>query len=125
MLYTVADVNWDPRRPLPPLAARAGFYRMRASAVTIADGRPVLAAAIRYDSLRGRVVAHGGEHEVQGGPWVAPATMNDLGAVTVLAPVPADLIREIGPAEIRLDRGSLSVFPRSHARAPFAPVAAR
>ena len=25
MLYTVADVNWSPGRPLPPLGARAGF----------------------------------------------------------------------------------------------------
>ncbi len=120
MLYTVADANWSPGRPLPPLGARAGFYRMRASAVTIAAGRPVLAAAIRYDSLRGRVLAHGAGLDDQGGSWVAPATMNDLGAVTVLAPVPAGLVREIGPAEIRLHSGNFSVFPRSHVRAPCA-----
>ena len=122
MLYTVADSKWSPGRPLPPLGARAGFYRMRASAVTIAAGRPVLAAAIRYDSLRGRVIAHGAGLEDRGGPWVAPATMNDLGAVTVLAPVPAGLVREIGPAEIRVHSGTLSVFPRSHVRAPCAPT---
>ena len=120
MLYTVADANWSPGRPLPPLGARAGFYRMRASAVTIAAGRPVLAAAIRYDSLRSRVVAHGAGLGQEGGSWMAPATMNDLGAVTVLAPVPAGLVREIGPAELRAHSGNLSVFPRSHVRAPCA-----
>ena len=50
--------------------------------------------------------------------------MNDLGAVTVLAPVPADLVREIGPAEIRAHSGHLSVFPRSHVRAPCPPTRA-
>ncbi len=125
MLYTVADANWSLGRPVPPLGARAGFHRMRSSAVTIAAGRPVLAAAIRYDSLRGRVVAHGAGHGGRGGPWAAPATMNDLGAVTVLAPVPADLVRVIGPAELRLHSGNFPVFPRSHVRAPCAPEAGR
>jgi hypothetical protein len=123
MLYTVADVNWSPGRPLPPLGARAGFHRMRASAVSIAGGRPVLAAAIWYDSLRGRVVAHGTRLGGRGGSWAAPATMNALGAVTVLAPIPAGLVREIGPAEIRSHSGHLSVFPRSHVRAPCLPDA--
>ncbi|MEJ7637430.1 MAG: hypothetical protein WKF75_05410 [Singulisphaera sp.] len=115
MLYTVADSNWSPGRPLPPLGARAGFYRMRASAVSIAAGRPVLAAAIRYDSLRGRVVAQGADLGDHRGPWVAPATMNDLGAVTVLAPVPAGLVRATGPAEIRVHSGDFTVFPDNHA----------
>lgn len=125
MLYTIADANWSPERPLPPLGARAGFYRMRASVVSLAAGRPVLAAAIRYDSLRGRVIAHRAGRDDPGGPWMAPATMNDLGAVTVLAPVPADLVREIGPAEIRLHSGSFPVFPRSHLRTPCGPGAGR
>lgn len=122
MLYTVADARWSPGCPLPPLGARAGFYRMRASAVMIAAGRPVLAAAIRYDSLRGRVVAHGaglGDHE---GPWVAPATMNDLGAVTVLASVPAGLVRVIGPAEIRVHSGNFTIFPDNHVRTRVPPT---
>ncbi len=125
MLYTVADANWSPGRPLPPLGARAGFHRMRASAVSIAAGRPVLAAAIRYDATRGRVIAHNVSRSGQGGPWEAPATMNDLGAITVFAPIPADLVREVGPSELRKHPGGLRIFPRPHVGVPFAPDAPR
>ena len=101
MLYTVAAKSWAPGHPLMPLSARSELYRWRSDVESFDDDRPKLAVAVRYDVARGVVVPEGAVARSLVGPWTAPAVVDGRGVVTVLAPIPGELVRRIGPAEVR------------------------
>jgi hypothetical protein len=114
MFYTVASAEWSPERALTPVAARGGLYRSRFEAEAIADGRPTLAVALRYDANRGVVLPQGPVARARAGQWSAPAVMDARGSVTVFAAIPAALVRVVGPVEVRSHSGVLRVVPRPH-----------
>lgn len=114
MLYTVARWNWAPGDPLTPAMARGGLNRWRPkSEEVVADG-PTLAVALRYDETRGQVVAEGVTARGSCGPWSAPAIVDSVGGVMVLAAIPAALVRVIGAAEIRVHGEAGPAIPRAH-----------
>lgn len=115
MLYTVACAGWQPGSPLTPASSRSGLFRTRSEARAAAEGRPTLAVALRYDPTRGEVAPQGPSARAAAGPWTAPAIVDTEGRVTVLAAIPADLVRMIGPAEVRAHPGILRLFPRPRA----------
>ncbi|AGA29520.1 hypothetical protein Sinac_5372 [Singulisphaera acidiphila DSM 18658] len=114
MLYTVASWNWAPGDPLTPAMARGGLNRWRPKSEEIAGGGPALAVALRYDETRGQVVAEGVTARGSCGPWSAPAIVDSVGGVMVLAAIPAALVRVIGTAEIRVHGEAVPAVPRAH-----------
>ena len=114
MFYTVASAEWSPERVLAPVAARGSLYRSRFEAEAIADGRPTLALALRYDATRGVVLPQGPVARARAGRWSAPAVMDARGGVRVFAAIPAELVRVVGPAEVRVHSGALRLVPRPH-----------
>ena len=120
MLYTVARMNWAPGDPLTPTAARVGLRRSRGEARS-ADG-PTLAVALRYDRGRGMVVAEGVSARGPHGPWSAPAVVDAAGVVTVLAEIPAGLVRVVGPPEFRGHSRGLRLVQPPHAVAEPASI---
>ncbi len=106
MLYTVAIAEWTAGRPIAPGVNRSGLFRTRAEAREAAAGRSTLAVALRYDPARGVVSAEGAAARAGLGRWSAPAIEDDRKVVTVLAPIPAELVREVGPARVRFHAGS-------------------
>jgi hypothetical protein len=111
MFYTVASESWSVGKPLPPSAERPGLYRSRAGAEEVAAGRPLLIVAVRYDAARGVVVAQDLAFRIPGGLWTAPAIVDDRGIITVLAPIPGELVSLVGRAEIRMHPGTARPLP--------------
>ena len=111
MLYTVSESDRSQDLPLISQAPRRVFHRTRAAVKKVAPGRPILAVALSYDATRGEVFARG--RSVRGGSpsWTAPALVDRAGGVTVLAPVPAALVRAIEMPSIRVHIGS-GAIPR-------------
>lgn len=114
MLYAVASVDWSPGHPLPSGRRVEGLYRCRAEADARSGGRPTLALALRYDPGRGVVVPQGQAARDRVGLWAAPAVVEPGGAVTVLGPIPGELVREVGPAELRAHPGVVRLLRRPH-----------
>ncbi|WP_406700076.1 hypothetical protein V5E97_14670 [Singulisphaera sp. Ch08] len=114
MLYTVASWEWTSGEPLTPAMAREGLSRWRPKTDRIAATGPIVAVALRYDGTRGQVVAEGVTARGSCGPWSAPAIVDALGSVMVLAAIPASLVRVIGTAEIRVHPGTRSAVPQAH-----------
>lgn len=114
MLYAVACADWSPGSPLTPAMTRARLFRTRAEPANIAPGHPILAVAARYDSTRGEVIAQKPAARGLDGPWSAPAILDGTGGLTVLAPIPAALVRELGPSKIRVHPGTLGSMPGPH-----------
>ena len=110
MLYTIASEHWSAERPLTPAQARAGLYRTRDEAGKVAEERPTLAVAVRYDETRGTVVA------------TAPAIVNAEGGVVALCPIPPALVKQVGPARFRVHRAEASAVPEMAARFERPPV---
>ena len=124
MFYTVAHADWLPGRPLSPSPGRPGLSRWRSEVEGLADGRALVAVAVRYDATRGLVVAYGTAPRSRPVSWSAPAIVGARGEVIVLAAVPAELVRSVGPARLRADAAVVPFAPRSHgalrpARLPF------
>jgi hypothetical protein len=111
MFYTVASEGWSAGQALWPSAERPGLHRSRAGAEEAAAGRPLLVVSVRYDASRGVVVAQDLAFRIPGGLWTAPAIADDRGVVTVLAPVPAELVSIVGRAEIRVHPGTARPMP--------------
>lgn len=116
MLYTTPKLDWSPGQTLTPSQARAGLFRTRGEAATTAPGRPTLAVAVRFDAARGVVQATPPAALALPGGWSAPAIVDDRGAVVVFAPVPADLVRLVGPASIRMHAGQREMARGPHRR---------
>jgi hypothetical protein len=112
MFYTVASEGWSAGHPLPPSAERPGLHRSRVGAEEVAAGRPLLVVSVRYDAERSVVVAQDLAFRIPGGLWTAPAIVDDRDVVTVLAPIPADLVHMVGRAEIRVHPGTTHPLPR-------------
>ena len=108
MLYTLAHNDWTPGSPLDGDASRRVFYRTRAAALEASPGRSILAVALRYDAARSTVFAHA-PREV---PWTAPALIDDSERVTILASIPAFLVRAVTRPTIRLHPGARWPLPR-------------
>lgn len=120
MFYSVATANWTPDRPLTHAVAPAGLLRTRDEARRIALGRPVVAVAVRYDATRCVVSAQGPAARRRVGPWEAPAILDRQGGLTILGAIPADLVRIVGPAELRVHPGHAGIpgrrIPSPHLR---------
>jgi hypothetical protein len=101
MLYTVADHDWTPGSPLPPSARRAGLYRTRSEAESVAPGRPLLAVAVHFDADRGLITPAAAAAE----DWSAPAFRGASGGVTPLASIPPGLVRPVGTPRLRVHAG--------------------
>ena len=114
MLYTVASVEWSEGSPLSPGQTRLGLFRTRAEAMRGAVGRPTLAVAVCYDSARGVAVAQSRPDRGLAPAWSGPAIEADTGGVTVLAAIPADLVRVVGPATIRVHAPHENSIPDPH-----------
>ena len=112
MFYSVAMPNWTPDRPLTHSVAPAGLLPTRDAARRIALGRPIVAVAVRYDATRCIVSAQGPAARRRVGPWEAPAILDGQGGLTILGAIPADLVRIVGPAEIRLHPGQAEILGR-------------
>ena len=124
MLYTIAAHDWNHHAPIPTDPGRPGLTRNRprpepsSVAVSGPKARPILAVSIRYDAARGAVFAEGPTSRGPGGAWTAPAVVDELGGVTVLAPIPAALVQAVGPPRVRGDgpaeaaTAGLRVYPR-------------
>ena len=130
MLYTIAHADWTPGRPLCPSPGRRGLSRWRSQVEDLADGRPLVAVAVRYDATRGLVVAYGTAPRSRSVSWSAPAFVGEGGEVIVLAAVPAELVRPVGATRLRADVAVVPFAPRPHgalrpARLPFPSPAAR
>ena len=118
MLYTTANEQWSADRPLTPAQTRTGLYRTRDEAGKVAEDRPTLAVAVRYDATRGTVVATApAAFRLVGGSWSAPAFVNDDGGIVALCPIPSALIKKIGPPRFQIHRGESFAIP-----APSEPV---
>ncbi len=113
MLYAVASADWSPGRPLTP-GGVDGLYRCRAEADARSGGRPTLALALRHDPSRGVVVPQGQAARDRVGLWAAPAVVMAGGTLTVLQPIPGDLVREVGPAELRAHPGVVRLLRRPY-----------
>ena len=105
MLFTVASAGWSPGLPLTPAQARAGLFRTREAVARVAAGRPIVGVALRFDEVRGVVVAQPPASRALIGRWSAPAIANDSGGVTLLSTVPEPLVRLVGRPHIRIHRG--------------------
>jgi hypothetical protein len=112
MFYTVASEGWSAGHALWPSAERPGLHRSRAGAEEAASGRSLLVVSVRYDASRGVVVAQDLAFRIPGGLWTAPAIVDDRGVVTVLAPIPAELVSMVGRAEIRVHPGTARPMPQ-------------
>lgn len=113
MLYAVACADWSPGSPLIPRMTRSRLFRTRAEARKVAPDHPMLAVAVTYDPTRGEVVARMPAARGLDGPWSAPAILDAAGGLIVLVPIPAALVRGLGPTSIRVHRGSDEIA-RSH-----------
>ncbi len=128
MLYTIADIEWSSGLPLTPAETRAGLFRTREAAGRVAAGRPTLAVALRFDEVRGMVVAQPPAARTLPGGWTAPAVVNDRGGVVVFSTIPAALVKLVGPASIRLHgahAGATPAAPHAPAGGGVTPGAAR
>jgi hypothetical protein len=114
MLYAVASVDWAPGHPFTPSGGVGGLYRRRAEADARSGGLPTLALALRYDPGRGVVVPQGQAARDRVGLWAVPAVVGAGGAVTVLGPIPKELVREVGPSELRAHPGVVRLLRRPH-----------
>ena len=114
MLYAVASEDWSPGHPLTRGFGADGLYRCRSEVDAHADGRPTLALALRFDVSRGVVVPQGQAARSRVGAWAAPAVVGDRGEVTVLADIPDELVRAVGPAEIRAHPGVVRLLRKPH-----------
>ena len=105
MLYTTPNLDWSIGQLLTPAQARSGLFRTRDEAARATPGRPTLAVAVRFDAPRGVVLAMPPASLALSGGWSAPAIVDDRGAIVVFAPIPAALVRLVGPASIRMHAG--------------------
>ena len=112
MLYAAANSSWSPGDSLTPTSTRGGLGRFRSGAAS-ADG-PTLAVALRYDRTRGVVVSEGLAARGPSGTWSAPAVVDATGSVTVLAAIPAGLVRPVGPPELRIHHEGPHLFRPPH-----------
>ena len=123
MLYTIANEQWSAERPLTPAQARAGLYRTRDEAVRVAEERPTLAVAVRYDETRGTIVATApAAYRLDGGSWSAPAFVNEEGGVVALCPIPPALVKQVGPPRVRVHRAEANAVPGMAVRFERPPV---
>ena len=112
MLYTTASEQWTANRPLTPAQTRLGLYRTRDEARQCAEGRPTLAVAVRYDSVRGTVVATPpASLRLDGAPWSAPAFLNDAGGIVALCPIPPALVKRVGPPRFQIHSPEPTAVP--------------
>lgn len=103
MLYTIATDQWTADHALTPAQARIGLFRTRDEAGKVADGKPTLAVAVRYDETRGTVVATPpASLRLDAGDWSAPAFVNESGGVVPLCPIPPALVKRVGPPRFRV-----------------------
>ena len=114
MLYAIACPRWEPGDPFLPASARGGLFRTRAEARGAVGAGPMVALAVRYDEARGMLVPQGPVAAGRAPGWLAPAIVNDLGGLTAFGAIPIPLVREIPPAEIRADAGTLRPLLQLH-----------
>lgn len=112
MFYSVAMPSWTPDRPLSHSVAPAGLLPTRDAARRIALGWPIVAVAVRYDATRGVVSPQGPAARRRVGSWEAPAILDEQGGLTILGSIPADLVRIVGPAELRVHPGHADICGR-------------
>lgn len=105
MLYTFAGTMWSKGSPLDFSETRQAFYRTRAAAIRAAKGRAIVAVALCFDAVRGEVHARGHASRDASAAWTAPALMDHAGRITVLAVVPAFLVRSIATPSIHVHGG--------------------
>lgn len=105
MLYTVANEGWSPGSPLPSSPRRAGLYRTRSEAESVAPGCPLLAVAVRYDAGRGVITLASPASAGLPCDWSAPAIVGPSGGVTALASIPPALVRAVGKPRLTVHEG--------------------
>ena len=112
MLYTIANDQWTAENALTPSQARFGLFRTRDEAGKMAEGKPTLAVAVRYDETRGTVVATPpGSLRLDEGDWSAPAFVNESGGIMPLCPIPPALVKSVGPPQFRVHSPEASAVP--------------
>ena len=112
MLYTIVNEPWTAESALTPSQARAGLFRTRDEARRLAEGKPTLAVAVRYDETRGTVVATPpASLRLSVGEWSAPAFLNESGGIVPLCPIPPALVKSVGPPRFRVHSPEASAVP--------------
>lgn len=125
MLYTIASEQWSANCPLTPAQTRVGLFRTRDEAGKLAEGKPTLAVAVRYDATRGTVVATSpASFRLAGGNWSAPAFLNDCGGIVALCPIPPALVKQVGPCRLHIHPAQPTAVPPRGSQAPLPPVRA-
>ena len=97
MLFTTVDSNGVVGTSLD--SSRRSYSRTRAEAAQFSRGRAIIAVAVSYDATRSIVCSlrHG---------WSAPALVDRAGCITILARIPAALVKVVEAPSIRIHAGS-------------------